>query len=227
MRKACHFQNCHQPFFLVFSSVGGKALGNFSSYNFDIDKNINTIIKTISHSPKERLIIINFSYAGTLGLSSGLSHIVGIYLIAYPIIEPNNPPIAKTSDNLCFLVKFIMIRLKMVVTIKKIDNKSILPHLRNCHQPSLGTLRCVLLPLVLLEHDDMAFAWHDVSLQFCIKCCFFLGCVRTLDFRTTPGMMICFVSTSHISPLHYCTFLAACSKYFMVQSGRSKRRVPG
>jgi hypothetical protein len=51
--------------------------------------------------------------------------------------------------------------------------------------------------------------------------------VRTLDFRTTPGMMICFVSTSHVSPLHYHTFLAACSKCFLVQSGRSKRRVPG
>src|SRR5271157_265575 len=98
-----HFQSCHQPFFLASSSDGGDN-ACFSSYNCDIDKNISTVIKIINHSPYERLISINFSYAGT-GLSNGFSHIVGIYLIAYPIIEPNNPPIAKTSDNFCFLVE--------------------------------------------------------------------------------------------------------------------------
>ena len=46
----------------------------FSSYNFEIYKNINTIIKTISHSPYERLIIRNFSYVGT-----------SVYQAAFPI----------------------------------------------------------------------------------------------------------------------------------------------
>ena len=51
-----------------------------------------------------------------------------------------------------------------------------------------------LLPL--LGHDGAAFAWHDVSLQFGIKCCSFLG--RGSRTTTWLGMTICFVSGNHI-----------------------------
>ena len=47
--------------------------------------------------------------------------------------------------------------------------------------------------IALFRHGDTTFAWHDVSLKFGIKDCFFLGRMRTLGFRATP-----FVSASHI-----------------------------
>ena len=58
-------------------------------------------------------------------------------------------------------------------------------------------LPCIILTtLAPLEHADTTFAWHDVSLQFGIKCCFLFG--RTLSPRTFLGVKIWFVISSHI-----------------------------
>ena len=58
-------------------------------------------------------------------------------------------------------------------------------------------LPCIILTtLAPLEHADTTFAWHDVSLQFGIKCCFLFG--RTLSPRTFLGVTIWFVISSHI-----------------------------
>ena len=56
------------------------------------------------------------------------------------------------------------------------------------------TLHTIAL-FALFGHGDTAFAWHDVSLKFSIKCCFLLG--WSSRATTSLGVTICFVS-SHI-----------------------------
>ena len=53
-----------------------------------------------------------------------------------------------------------------------------------------------LTTLALLDHANTTFVWHEVSLQFGIKCCFLL--VHTLGSRTLLGVTIYFVIRSHI-----------------------------
>jgi hypothetical protein len=69
--------------------------------------------------------------------------------------------------------------------------------------------------IAMLGHGGMTFAWHDVPLQFCIKCCFLLGGSRT---TASFGATICFVCSSHIISS------AAHPKYIWVQWNGFKRR---